>query len=427
MCATFVALLWVANAAQADNARHVEGSTASGAAWVADVPSNWNGTLLLWSRGYAFALPAADNAARGTRDALLSQGYALLGSAYSAAGWSLAEAVPDQLATLDAFEHAVSKPRRVLAWGMSMGGLVTTALVEQYPDRIDGGLALCSSIGGAIGMMNMALDGAFAFKTLLAPSSSIQVTGIKDDRANASAVNAALAIAQTTAAGRARVALAGVLAGIPSWTQSNAAQPADTDYESQQAQIAASFTMGTFLPRADQEARAQGNFSWNEAIDYREQLSRSGRKELVAALYAKAGLDLDADLQRLNAAPRIAAQPQAVQYMQQHYTPSGRLQSPLLAVQAIGDGLTSPSLQRAYVELARKVSGDSMIAAAWSHRAGHCSFAPDEIFASIKAIDQRVATGKWHIDPAFMNQGESKFIAYWPPPMLRPYPLMDDR
>ena len=53
-----------------------------------------------------------------------------------------------------------------------MGGLVTTALAEGRGTPIHGGIAFCPSIGGALGMMNMALDGAFAFRTLAAPEAN---------------------------------------------------------------------------------------------------------------------------------------------------------------------------------------------------------------------------------------------------------------
>ena len=52
--------------------------------------------------------------------------------------------------------------------------------------------------------------------------------------------------------------------------------------------------MGTFLPRGDQESRAGPGYSWTTGIDYRRQLQLSGRRALVAALYRKAGLPLDA-------------------------------------------------------------------------------------------------------------------------------------
>lgn len=380
-----------------------------GSRWMAQVPANWNGTLLLWSRGYS---PSAGNlqlAPPAVRDALLAQGYALAASDYGHGGWALADAVPSQDQTIDAFAARYGRPKRIIAWGYSMGGLVTTALAEQQPSKIDGAMPFCASIGGAVGMMNMALDGAFAFKTLLAPTSDIRIVNIDDDGANAKRVGAVLAEAVKTSGGRARVALAGVLAGLPGWTTPSDPEPATDDYESQAAQIAKGFVMGVFLPRVDQEQRSGGVFSWNKGVDYRRQLALSGRRAMLEALYRRAGLSLDKDLAMLDAAPRIAAKPAAVDYMLAHYTPNARPRVPLLTVQATGDGATSPSLQRAYIETARS----QFVQLLWVEQAGHCAFRLETVLASLHHLERRLDTGRWPTPAA-------GFIRYTPPPMLRP-------
>ncbi len=332
--------------------RSETGALADGATWRATVPPNWNGTLLLWSHGYARTKPVAEDAPAAAREALLAAGYALAGSSYSEGGWALATAVPDQEATIAAFTERFSRPKRTIAWGYSMGALVTVALAERPRRLIDGALPMCGSIGGAVGMMNMALDGAYAFRTLLAPDSAIRLTGVDNDLDNARRVASVLAEAQATPAGRARIALAAVLAGLPGWTTHDGPRPAEDDADMQQAEMAKTFAMGVFLPRVDQEQRAHGVFSSNTRIDYRAQLQLSERRALIAKLYAAAGLDLDRDLDALKTGQRVAADPAATRYMLDHYTPNARPTVPTLAVQNIGDGLTSPSLQRAYLEAA---------------------------------------------------------------------------
>lgn len=379
-----------------------------GARWAADVPANWNGTLLLYSRGYSPSAGNPDPAPKQHRQALLDAGYAIAGSDYGSGGWALEQAVPAQRATLAAFAAKHGKPRRVIAWGSSMGGLVSTALAEAKGSGIDGAAPMCSSIGGSLGMMNMALDGAYAFRTLIAPDAGIRVTGIDDDRVNGKRVADALAEAAKTPQGRARIALAGVLAGIPNWTSRDKPQPAATDYAAQAAEIAKSFVMGVYLPRTDQEARAGGTFSWNTGIDYRAQLAKSGRRAMVAALYRDAGLKLDTDLATLNAGKRIAADPKAVAYMRAHYTPNARPLVPLVAVQTIGDGLTAPAMQRGYAQAAR---GD--VKSLYVNAAGHCTFDTATVLATIRYLDTRIATGKWPQTPA-------AFVPHQPAPMLRP-------
>lgn len=291
------------------------GTLPTGARWTAQVPPRWNGTLLLWSRGYAPKAGDPELAPPPVRAALLAQGYAIAASNYGADGWALAEAVPAQRDTVAAVERRIGPARRVIGLGYSMGGLVTTALVEAPTPVLDGAVAFCPSIGGALGMMNMALDGAFVVRTLVAPDAGLRLVDTRDDRANSVRVAAALAHAQQTPEGRARIALAAVLAGLPGWTRPDRPQPAPTDAAAQAEEMAASASMGIFLPRADQEARAGGIFSWNIGVDYRAQLRRSGRWATVATLYRQAGLNLSADFDRLAKAPRIAADPRAIAYM----------------------------------------------------------------------------------------------------------------
>jgi pimeloyl-ACP methyl ester carboxylesterase len=360
----------------------------------------------LWSRGYSPRAGDPELAPAGLAEPLLNQGYALAASNYAASGWALEEAVPAQLATLSAFAGLYGKPKRAIAWGNSMGGLVTTALAERPGAPIQGAIAFCASIGGATGMMNMALDGAYAFKTLVAPQSDIRVTGIDDDMVNAKRVGEAVATALATPEGRARLALVGVLAGIPGWTDSKTAPPADA--ESQARQMADAIVRGVFLPRTDQEKRAGGNFSWNRGVDYRRQLVLSGRSELVRSLYRKAGIDLAADLARLNAGARIAAAPGAADYMMRHYTPDARPAVPLLAVQAVGDGLTSPSMQQAYADAA-----GPRARALWVPQAGHCGFKTETVIAALHYLEARLASGRWGDRPA-------GFVEHKPAPMLRP-------
>ncbi|NOW46305.1 pimeloyl-ACP methyl ester carboxylesterase [Novosphingobium sp. SG751A] len=385
-----------------------EGTLPSGAKWAAQVPANWNGTLLVWGRGYSAKLGAPELAPANAKALLLEKGYALLASDYGAAGWSLAEAAPAQAQAIAAFAQTYGKPKRTIAWGNSMGGLVTTALAEAGKPAVDGAIAFCPSIGGAVGMMNMALDGAYAFRTLTADN-GLQLTGIADDMANGQKAQAAVQAALTTPQGRARLALAGVLGGIPGWTRRDHSRPADGDVEAQVDEIGAAFTMGIFLPRADQEKRADGVFSWNTGVDYTAQLAQSGRRGFVEALYAKAGLDLKADLARLAAGARVSAKPAAVQYMMAHYTPTAKPSVPLLSVQAMGDGATSPSLQRAYGEAANP----GMFSAMWLAQAGHCGFSGEVLVASLRQMEKRLDSGVWD-NPA------TGFVAHTPAPMLRP-------
>ncbi|WP_306393470.1 prolyl oligopeptidase family serine peptidase [Telluria beijingensis] len=380
--------------------RHLEGSLPNGARYSFDVPANWNGTLLLFSRGYSSGPSTGPvrNVARGEKELLLARGFALAASGFSKAGWALEEAVPDQVATLDAFAAQVGKPARTIAWGTSMGGLVTLALMERHPERFDAGLALCASAAGTVGMMNAALDGAFAFKTLLAPDSDLPIlfngpTG--DGKRQLAEWQRALDAAQASAVGRARLALAATLGQVPTWIEAGSASPALHDYAAQQRQLYRGFIGATLLPRDDQLRRAGGNFSWNTGIDYAAQLRSTGRLDFVRALYAEAGLDLDADLARLAAAPRIAAEAGPVAYMKRNYAPTGRLARPVMLVQTVSDPVTLAEFNRDYAQTATKAGAGAMVREAYVQRVGHCNFKPGETVAALLTLQQRVSGGAW--------------------------------
>ena len=81
--------------------QHFESALPDGALWATDIPQNWNGTLLVESHGYATAVRPPETAPIGTKDWLLRHGYALVASSYSKPGWAIAEALPDQISTID--------------------------------------------------------------------------------------------------------------------------------------------------------------------------------------------------------------------------------------------------------------------------------------------------------------------------------------
>ena len=415
-------------AAQAAGAAgETRGPLPGGGDWVVEAPANWNGTVLLYSHGYSPTLRPAEGAPGGQREVYLAQGYGLAASSYSQAGWALEQAQVDQWTALEAFTARYGKPRRVIAWGDSMGGLASIALLERHPERVDGALAMCGSISGVLGMMNTALDGAFAFKTLLAPGSDLRLVNTVDDRANGSAAQVVLSQAMRTPQGRARVSLAAALAQLPGWTDPASPEPAADAYEDQLEQQAKAFVTGVFLPRADQERRASGVFSWNTGVDYAAQLRASGRRKAVEALYAKAGLSLDADLATLAKAPRIAAEPAAVAYMSANYTVSGDLRRPLLTIHNVGDGMTVVSTSAAYASAAKGRKQSANLAQGFVGNAGHCLFTVGERLAAIRTLEARIDTSRWDAAPDALNRraqaaGDAKgrFVDFTPPPFARP-------
>lgn len=418
--------------------------TLGGANYTIAVPSNWNGTLVLYSHGYVFssnplANPAPDVGDALTGSALLNQGYALAGSSYSQNGWALQQAFQDQIALLDFFNTTCGHPTRTIAWGHSLGGIITAGLVQLYPDRFAGALPMCGVLAGGIGTWNQALDSAFAFDVLLA-SNSLPVVHITNPSAAFNQAESILGSAQNTPQGRARISLAAALADIPGWFDSASPEPASKDFGTQEQnqflwESKVDFAFA-FFARAELEFRAGGNPSWNTGINYSKQLENSADYNEVVALYKQAGLNLDQDLGALAAAPRIAADPGAVTYLNNYISFNGSLNIPVLTMHTTGDGLVSNQDEQAYASVVRSTGDSSLLHQVFVHRAGHCAFTPAETLTAFQTLIHRLDTGKWvgSTDPSLMNQeaaalgstfnpAPSAFLSFEPTPFLRPFDI----
>jgi pimeloyl-ACP methyl ester carboxylesterase len=431
------------------------GTLPDGATYLIEVPANWNKTLFLYSHGYVepgAANPAADVGDPATRVFMLSSGYALAGSSYATTGWAIQQALPDQIAVLDIFTLTIGHPKRTIAWGHSLGGMITAGLIQRHPDRFDAALPMCGVVSGGVATWNTALDSAFAFKTLLAPGSGLQVVNITNPVSNLDLSEEYLNVAQTTAQGRARIALAAALGNLPGWFTPLSPEPAANDYASQEEnqflwEQNVDFPF-VFAFRAELEARAGGNVSWNTGVDFRQQLAKSIDLAEVVALYEAAGLDLDSDLEALNHAARISADPPAFEYLKQNITYNGDINIPVLTLHTKGDGLVVVENESAYKHVVDEEGNGQLLRRDFIDRAGHCAFTPAETIAAVGKLIDRLDTGRWHeptaadlnaaataLGPAFniFASGTTvvatppAFIDFIPGPYLRPFDLGDDR
>jgi pimeloyl-ACP methyl ester carboxylesterase len=387
-------------AGSASAQQHLTGTLGDGATYVIDVPALWNGTLLLYSHGYV--APGSPNPALDVSDPftsfyMLASGNALAGSSYASTGWAVHEAVPDQIATLDLFQSMVGTPTRTIAWGHSLGGEVTAALVQQYPSRFDAALPMCGVLAGSEGFFNQALDQTFAFNTLLA-GGSLEMVHITNPALDYGTAAAILAAAQTTPQGQARIALVSALADKPGWYDPTTPEPAATDFATQEANQylwVSNEIPSSFFTRAEMEFRAGGNPSFNTGIRYDYKLKRSRDYAEVQALYAAAGLSLDADLAVLKGAPRISADPGALTYLTDNVIYNGQITVPVLTLHTTGDGTVNVEQERAYRRVVDEADNAALLRQRFIHRAGHCEFSPAEMIVAEQTLELRLATGKW--------------------------------
>jgi len=130
------------------------GTTSDGAAYKMVVPATFNGTVTIWSHGFGgnTTIPgvfAVDSTAQiapniggsngGNAEIvkhLTDKGVALIGSGFSTQGWNLDEAVKTNAELVGIFKAKFTTTTKVVAWGYSMGGGITQAFAEKYPELI---------------------------------------------------------------------------------------------------------------------------------------------------------------------------------------------------------------------------------------------------------------------------------------------------
>ncbi len=407
-----------------------------------EVPATWNKTLVLYSHGYdSFTTPNPPTDAPGdgvTGPWLLTRGYALAGSAYARAGWSAQQAFEDQIAVLDLFTSRFGHPTRTIAWGHSLGGLITAGLVQLFPDRFQGAIPMCGVLEGGVAIWNEALDAFFAFTTLQAPG-VFKYFNLSPATAFGEYLKAkdAFAAAQGTPTGRAHIALAAALNNIPGWFDPNKPEPAANDWAAREANqyawISGINLLFGFFGRAELEFRAGGRYSWNTGVDYKEQVALSTGRAEVRALYAAAGLDLEEELETLNDATRVTANPQAVGYVSKFINFNGEIGQPVLTMHTTGDGLVEPTAEQAYGKVVRGAGNGALVRQVFVHRAGHCTFTPAETIGAFQTLKHRLDKGRWgnthaaamNIVAAGLGIGPASFIDFKPTQFLRPFDADD--
>lgn len=385
-----------------------EGVLSTGTRYRIDVPSGGNETLLLYSR----PIPVGSDDPPWPDDDpivadLVGRGYAVAGTA-NTIFWPLEQAVANAPALVE-LAGAHTTVRRVIPFGLSIGGLIAAAISAAYPSMVAGSLPMCGNLAGAVAVHNRELDIAFVIATLLGPSEALELVRISDPDRNLERARAVLEEARTNPAGRARLSLAAAVGRIPGWHADSDPEPDPSDDEARVLNQIAWYDEVGFLvyfwAREQVERQAGGNPSWNEGVRYDELLEEAPERGLVERLYAAASLSLADDLARLAAAPRVTANPSAVDYLEQNVVFDGNLHGiPTLTLHTDGDGLVTPDNEQAFAEVVHAAGSGDELRQLWVHRGGHCSFTMAELLTALEALVTRIDDGTWPtLDPDRLN------------------------
>lgn len=181
----------VANAAPAcDGKSPIQtcvGATSDGAPYAMQVPANFNGTVALYSHGYRYNvdIPAAIPLIGGYKITntpepvpggnaevakyFFSQGVAIVGSGFARQGWNPDSAIKTNVELIDTFKKQFPKTTKVVAWGSSLGGVITQGLAEKHPELVSAVAPMCMADNIAP-QLTMAGDFLWGVKVLFDPT-----------------------------------------------------------------------------------------------------------------------------------------------------------------------------------------------------------------------------------------------------------------
>lgn len=106
----------------------------AGAGYRIEIPDGWNGDLVVYTHGFRGEGPALTVDSPPLRAYYLSRGYAWLASSYSANFYDVRAGVESTNSLVRHFIKHHGKPERTYITGVSMGGHVIGAAIEQFPN-----------------------------------------------------------------------------------------------------------------------------------------------------------------------------------------------------------------------------------------------------------------------------------------------------
>jgi pimeloyl-ACP methyl ester carboxylesterase len=315
-----------------------------GAPYRIDIPTDWNYSLVVYYHGYAMHGVTYHIAERvdSRQQPFAQRHYAILQSAYSQPGWALQQAYPETEALRRYFVKTYGAPRETYVAGESMGGALTMVTLELNPKPYAGGLNLC----GAVGPTSESFERRFAtraafdfyFPNLMPP---LVPTPPDFEASNALRDKILDALKSKPEAAAALRGLTGL----------------HTD-----AGVAESINYYTFIV-ADMQHRAGGN-----PFDNRNYLYTGTNPTSSAGDYA------------LNdGVRRYAADPRARDYLFRHYTPTGHLTKPMLALHTLYDPRVPPTSLALYDHMVQDAGFGENLVQQYVHHEGHCAISPDEV------------------------------------------------
>jgi pimeloyl-ACP methyl ester carboxylesterase len=342
----------------------VETGTLDKAAYRIDVPAKWNHGLVVYYHGYAetmWGYHPSHQLLDQVRPAF-DRGYAVIESGYANTGWALEEAIANTEDLRKYFIRRYGEPRETFAVGGSMGGLLTSITLEHNPKSYVAGLELCGSLGPTYEAFTrrFAQRAAFDvyFPDLLPPLVPLASAGFPSP------------------APESEVVLHRIFDALRDKPPAAAAMRSLMGMHSD-ADVAHMIRYIGFIV-ADMQHKAGGN-----PFDNRNYL------------YTGANPTSTAEDNKLNdAVRRYAASPTARRYLIDHYTPTGHLTRPMLAVHTTYDPVIPGATLALYGHIVEQAGFGDNFVQQYVHRDGHCTISSEEVGNAFDEVVAWVHSGK---------------------------------
>ena len=92
-----------------------------------------------------------------------------MGSGFARQGWSLDSAITTNAELIDTFKKKFTTTTKVVAWGSSLGGIITQTLAEKYPNLVSAVAPMCMA-DNISAELTTAGDFLWGLKTFFDPS-----------------------------------------------------------------------------------------------------------------------------------------------------------------------------------------------------------------------------------------------------------------
>lgn len=124
-----------------------ETGTLAGAPYRIDIPADWNGELVVLAHGFEpVGVPRETPWPADPATPMFTGGrYAVAQSGYATQGWAVRDAIADSERLRAHFVQRHGYPKKTWMVGMSMGGGIAIASLEQQAAYYDGALSLCGA------------------------------------------------------------------------------------------------------------------------------------------------------------------------------------------------------------------------------------------------------------------------------------------